>query len=76
MKDKEEINKENKTPDATSSDTKKDSIKQKLLEMKNIYTQMIKLRKENLDTFKKIDMSKLNINNNYLIYIYSGFRTC
>ncbi len=69
MKDKEEINKENKAPDTTPSDQKKDSIKQKLLEMKNIYTQMIKLRKENLDTFKKIDMSKLNINNKYLIYI-------
>ena len=69
MKDKEEINKENKAPDTTPSDKKKDSIKQKLLEMKNIYTQMIKLRKENLDTFKKIDMSKLNINNKYLIYI-------
>ena len=69
MKDKEEINKEDKAPDATQSDKKKDSIKQKLLEIKNIYTQMIKLRKENLDTFKKIDMSKLNINNKYLIYI-------
>ena len=75
MKDKEETNKENKAPDSTSlPDTKKDTIKQKLLEIKNIYTQMIKLRKENLDTFKKIDMSKLNNNNNkYLIYIYSGF---
>ena len=70
MKDKEEINKENKAPDSTSlPGTKKDTIKQKLLEIKNIYTQMIKLRKENLDTFKKIDMSKLNINNKYLIYI-------
>ena len=59
MKDKEEINKESKAPDSTSlPDTKKDTIKQKLLEIKNIYTQMIKLRKENLDTFKKIDMSK------------------
>ena len=28
------------------------------MELKNTYDQMIKLRKDNLDTFKKIDMSK------------------
>lgn len=53
---KEEQNKDNQKEDA--SKTKKDTIKERLIEMKNTYNQMIKLRKENLDTFKKIDMSK------------------
>ena len=31
------------------------------MDLKNTYEQMIKLRKENLDTFKKIDMSKYQL---------------
>ena len=44
----------------SSSKPKKDANKERLMELKNTYDQMIKLRKENLDTFKKIDMSKKN----------------
>ena len=44
----------------SSSKPKKDANKERLMEIKNTYDQMIKLRKENLDTFKKIDMSKKN----------------
>jgi hypothetical protein len=61
---KEETNQENKTPEVAASTSKKDMIKQRLMEMKNTYDQMIKLRKENLDTFKKKEMSKYQINNN------------
>jgi stress response protein YsnF len=43
-------------------------IKQRLMEMKNTYDQMIKLRKENLDTFKKKEMSKLKINIYYNLF--------
>ena len=42
----------------SSSKPKKDANKERLMELKNTYDQMIKLRKDNLDTFKKIDMSK------------------
>ena len=42
----------------TTSKPKKDANKERLMELKNTYDQMIKLRKDNLDTFKKIDMSK------------------
>ncbi len=55
---KEESNQENKTPEVTTTTSKKDTIKQRLMEMKNTYTKMIELRKDNLDSFKKIDMSK------------------
>ena len=55
---KEESNEENKTPEVTTTTSKKDTIKQRLMEMKNTYNKMIELRKDNLDSFKKIDMSK------------------
>ena len=55
---KEESNQENKTPEVTTTTSKKDTIKQRLMEMKNTYNKMIELRKDNLDSFKKIDMSK------------------
>ena len=37
---------------------KKDIMKEKVNELKAVYEQMIKLRKQNLENFKKIDMSK------------------
>ena len=37
---------------------KKDIMKEKVNELKAVYDQMIKLRKQNLENFKKIDMSK------------------
>ena len=40
---------------------KKDAVLERLMDLKNTYEQMIKLRKENLDTFKKIDMSKYQL---------------
>ena len=49
------------TTNQTSEETekpKKDAVLERLMDLKNTYEQMIKLRKENLDTFKKIDMSK------------------
>ena len=55
MKSKEEQIKENQNVDSSN---KKDAIKERLMEIKKTYEQMIKLRKDNLDTFKKIDMSK------------------
>ena len=55
MKSKEEQIKESQNVDSSN---KKDAIKERLMEIKKTYEQMIKLRKDNLDTFKKIDMSK------------------
>ena len=55
MKSKEEQIKESQNADSSN---KKDAIKERLMEIKKTYEQMIKLRKDNLDTFKKIDMSK------------------
>lgn len=54
MQDNDQNQKENQDV----SKPKKDPNKERLKEMKTIYEQMIKLRKENLDPFKKIDMSK------------------
>ena len=51
-------NQEKAKIDTSSSKPKKDANKERLMELKNTYDQMIKLRKDNLDTFKKIDMSK------------------
>ena len=51
-------NQEQAKTDISSSKPKKDANKERLMELKNTYDQMIKLRKDNLDTFKKIDMSK------------------
>ena len=55
MKSKEEQIKENQNVDSSN---KKDAIEERLTEIKKTYEQMIKLRKDNLDTFKKIDMSR------------------
>ena len=55
---------EQATNNQTSEETekpKKDAVLERLMDMKNTYEQMIKLRKENLDTFKKIDMSKYQL---------------
>ena len=57
MKENEINIKENQSSDAISK-IKKDPIKERILELKTTYDQMVKLRKDNLDTFKKIDMSK------------------
>jgi hypothetical protein len=57
---KEEQNTTNQTSEETEK-PKKDAVLERLMDMKNIYEQMIKLRKENLDTFKKIDMSKYQL---------------
>jgi hypothetical protein len=57
MKENEINIKENQSSDAISK-IKKDPIKERILELKATYDQMVKLRKDNLDTFKKIDMSK------------------
>ena len=55
MKSKEEQIKENQNVDSSK---KKDAIEERLTEIKKTYEQMIKLRKDNLDPFKKIDMSR------------------
>ena len=57
---KEEQNTTNQTSEETEK-PKKDAVLERLMDMKNTYEQMIKLRKENLDTFKKIDMSKYQL---------------
>ena len=57
---KEEQNTTNQTSEETEK-PKKDAGLERLMDLKNTYEQMIKLRKENLDTFKKIDMSKYQI---------------
>ena len=55
MKEKEEQPKENQN---IESSNKKDAIKDRLMEMKKTYDQMIELRKANLDPFKKFMDSK------------------
>ena len=57
---KEEQNTTNQTSEETEK-PKKDAGLERLMDLKNTYEQMIKLRKENLDTFKKIDMSKYQL---------------
>ena len=57
MKDNETNTKESQNSDNLTKE-KKDPMKEKILEIKKAYDQMIKFRKDNLDTFKKIDMSK------------------
>jgi hypothetical protein len=55
---------EQATNNQTSEETekpKKDAVLERLMDLKNTYEQMIKLRKDNLDTFKKIDMSKYQL---------------
>ena len=58
MKENEQNPKPQNTDNNTTSNPKKDPNKERLQEMKNTYEQMLKLRKDNLDSFKKIDMSK------------------
>ena len=65
QKDKVKEDQTNQTPEGQSSQPQKDKVKEKLLEMKSKYGEMIRLRKENLDSFKKIDMSKKIIVYNY-----------
>lgn len=57
---KEEQNTNNQTSEEIEK-PKKDATLEKLLDLKNTYEQMVKLRKDNLDTFKKIDMSKYQL---------------
>lgn len=57
MKENEINIKETQSSDVISK-IKKDPIKERILEIKATYDQMVKLRKDNLDSFKKIDMSK------------------
>ena len=54
---KEEQTTNNQTSEETEK-PKKDAVLERLMDLKHTYEQMIKLRKDNLDTFKKIDMSK------------------
>ena len=70
---------EQATNNQTSEETekpKKDAVLERLMDLKNTYEQMIKLRKDNLDTFKKIDMSKYQLLLSKFLNkftIYSGF---
>jgi len=57
---KEEQNTNNQTSEETEK-PKKDAVLERLLDLKSTYEQMVKLRKDNLDTFKKIDMSKYQL---------------
>ncbi len=63
---KEEQTTNNQTSEETEK-PKKDAVLERLMDLKNTYEQMIKLRKDNLDTFKKIDMSKFQL---LLIFIF------
>ena len=63
---KEEQTANNQTSEETEK-PKKDAVLERLMDLKNTYEQMIKLRKDNLDTFKKIDMSKFQL---LLIFIF------
>lgn len=57
---KEEQNTNNQTSEETEK-PKKDAVLERLLDLKSTYEQMVKLRKDNLDIFKKIDMSKYQL---------------
>ena len=48
----------NKNQDKQNLPPKKDIMKEKVAEIKSTYEQMIKLRKQNLDGYKKLEMSK------------------
>jgi hypothetical protein len=64
---KEEQNTTNQTSEETEK-PKKDAVLERLMDLKNTYEQMIKLRKDNLDTFKKIDMSKYQLLLSKILY--------
>ena len=48
----------NKNQDKQNLPLKKDIMKEKVAEIKSTYEQMIKLRKQNLEGYKKLEMSK------------------
>ena len=48
----------NKNQDKQNLPLKKDIMKEKVAEIKSTYDQMIKLRKQNLEGYKKLEMSK------------------
>ena len=48
----------NKNQDKQNLPPKKDIMKEKFAEIKSTYDQMIKLRKQNLEGYKKLEMSK------------------
>ena len=48
----------NKNQEKQNLPPKKDAMKEKVEEIKSIYDQMIKLRKQNLEGYKKLEMSK------------------
>ena len=50
---------ENQNVEAGEQKPKIDLNKERLMEIKNNYNTMMKYRKENSDTYKKIDMSKI-----------------
>ena len=53
-------NNNNTTTEKKEIEQPKDIMKEKANEIKSVYDQMIKLRKQNLDCSKKFDSSKLN----------------
>ena len=53
-------NNNNTTTEKKETEQPKDIMKEKANEIKSVYDQMIKLRKQNLDSSKKFDSSKLN----------------
>ena len=53
-------NNNNTTTEKKEIEKPKDIMKEKANEIKSVYEQMIKLRKQNLDSSKKFDSSKLN----------------
>ena len=60
-------NNNNTTTEKKEIEQPKDIMKEKANEIKSVYDQMIKLRKQNLDSSKKFDSSKLNKIINILI---------
>ena len=56
---KEKNNQElNQNQDKKELEPKKDLMKERVNELKSTYEQMLKLRKQNLEGYKKIEMSK------------------
>ena len=53
-------NNNNTTTEKKEIEQPKDIMKEKANEIKSVYDQMIKLRKQNLDSSKKFDSSKPN----------------
>ena len=55
--DKKEINDSNQNKEKPNVEQQKDIMKEKANEIKSIYEQMIKLRKQNLEGYKKFENS-------------------